>query len=45
VNVQLVLEEFGGGGNASAAGAQLEQVPLREAVNRLCTAIDAYLDS
>ena len=44
VNVQLILEEFGGGGNKSAAGVQLDKISLRDAVNRLFAAIDNYLD-
>lgn len=44
INVQLLLEELGGGGNAQAAGAQLENVSLREAVNRLFAAIDKYFE-
>jgi len=43
VNVQLVLEKLGGGGNASAAGVQMPEVSLRDAVNRLCASIDEYL--
>ena len=43
VNVQLVLEKLGGGGNKSAAGAQIKNMPLRDAVNQLCTVIDDYL--
>lgn len=45
VNVQLVLEKLGGGGNASAAGVQIEEITLRDAVNRLCASIDEYLDN
>jgi c-di-AMP phosphodiesterase-like protein len=44
VNVQVLLEGLGGGGNTSAAGAQLKNISLREAVNRVCEAIDKYLD-
>ncbi len=42
VNVQLLLEDLGGGGNRSAAGAQLEGVSLREGTERLFVAIDKY---
>ncbi len=42
VNVQLLLEELGGGGNRSAAGVQLEGISLREGVERLFEAIDKY---
>lgn len=44
VNVQVLLEELGGGGNKSAAGAQLENISLREAVNKLFAAIDKYFE-
>ncbi|MEF9970905.1 MAG: DHH family phosphoesterase [Oscillospiraceae bacterium] len=42
VNVQVLLEELGGGGNKSAAGLQMENITLREAVNKLFAAIDDY---
>ena len=42
INVQVLLEELGGGGNKSAAGVQMENVTLRDAVGRLFTAIDNY---
>jgi len=45
VNVQLVLEKLGGGGNASAAGAQVKDATLRDAVNRLCASIDEFLNN
>ncbi len=45
VNVQLILEKMGGGGNKSAAGVQIENMELREAVNTLCSSIDEYLNS
>ena len=45
VNVQLILEKLGGGGNKAAAGVQIGAMPLPEAVHRLCAAIDEYLDS
>ena len=44
VNVQLVVEKFGGGGNRASAGAQLPDMTLREAVNTLCASIDSYFD-
>jgi c-di-AMP phosphodiesterase-like protein len=43
LNVQLVLERLGGGGNMSAAGAQIHGVTVDEAVERLKAAIDEYL--
>ncbi len=45
VNVQVLLEKLGGGGNMSAAGAQLKNISLRDAVNSLLRAIDEYLDA
>ena len=45
VNVQVLLEQLGGGGNKSAAGAQIPDIDLREAFNRLCAAIDKYMDT
>ena len=45
VNVQVLLEKLGGGGNKSAAGAQMKNISLRDAVNRLFAAIDEYMDT
>ena len=42
VNVQMVLEPLGGGGNAATAGAQLKGVTMDEARNKLVEAIDRY---
>ncbi len=44
VNVQVLLEDLGGGGNKSAAGLRLEGVSLRDAVNLLFAAIDKYFE-
>ncbi|MEG1404050.1 MAG: DHH family phosphoesterase [Oscillospiraceae bacterium] len=44
VNVQVLLEELGGGGNKSAAGVQLKNIALRDAVNKLFAAIDKYFE-
>jgi c-di-AMP phosphodiesterase-like protein len=44
VNVQVLLEKLGGGGNRSAAGVQLQNIELRDAVNLLFTAIDKYFE-
>jgi c-di-AMP phosphodiesterase-like protein len=43
VNVQVVLEALGGGGNAMIAGAQLEGATLEQAQDLLLSAIDNYL--
>ncbi len=43
LNVQVLLEKLGGGGNQSAAGAQLMGVSLQEAEEQVKQAIDEYL--
>ena len=45
VNVQLILEKMGGGGNKSAAGVQIDNMELREAVKTLCASIDEFLNN
>ena len=42
LNVQVVLESLGGGGNAASAGAQLKGVSMEQARARLVEAIDKY---
>ncbi|NCB51732.1 MAG: DHH family phosphoesterase [Clostridia bacterium] len=44
VNAQMIMEKLGGGGNRSAAAAQMKSISLRDSVNRLFEAIDEYLD-
>ncbi len=44
INVQVILERLGGGGNKSTAGAQMKNTTLREAVNTLLSSIDVYLE-
>lgn len=44
VNVQVILEDIGGGGNAAAAGAQLKNCSLKQATLRLHEAIDHYFE-
>ena len=44
VNVQVILEALGGGGNATIAGAQLEDTAPEAAEERLHQAIDRYLE-
>jgi c-di-AMP phosphodiesterase-like protein len=44
INVQVLLEQFGGGGNNAAAGAQVKNISMRDAVKELFAAIDKYLD-
>ncbi len=43
INVQLIVAELGGGGNAAVAGAQVEGT-LEEVLWRLVSAIDHYFD-
>ena len=42
VNVQLLMERLGGGGNHSAAGAQLPNTTPEEADRLITEAIDGY---
>jgi c-di-AMP phosphodiesterase-like protein len=42
VNVQLIMESLGGGGNRSAAAAQFDDCDVKEAVKRVYSAIDEY---
>ena len=44
INAQMIMEKLGGGGNRSAAAAQLHGTDIRTAVNSLFAAIDEYLD-
>lgn len=43
INVQVVLEKLGGGGHLTVAGAQLPGISIKEAINKVKTAIDEYL--
>lgn len=45
INVQVILEKLGGGGSMTIAGAQMPNVTIEEATNRLKQAIDSYKDS
>ncbi len=44
INVQVILEKLGGGGNKSTAGAQIGGKTQREVVSDLLSAIDKYLE-
>jgi c-di-AMP phosphodiesterase-like protein len=44
MNVQLIMEKMGGGGNRSAAAARMEDIAFADAVQKLHETIDAYLD-
>ena len=43
INVQLVMEKLGGGGNRSAAAVQFEHTTPAQAEERIRAAIDDYL--
>ena len=43
ISVQLILEKLGGGGHQSIAGAQLHDVNMDQAINRLTNSINTYL--
>jgi len=45
INVQLILEKLGGGGHLSVAGAQLKEISLEEAKEKLKYAIIEYMES
>ena len=45
VNVQILMEKLGGGGNKAAAAAQLNGTELSAAVKLLYNAIDEYFDT
>lgn len=44
VNVQVILEKLGGGGNAPTAGAQIQSATLDSAARSLLRAIDQYFE-
>ena len=44
MNVQLIMEKMGGGGNRSAAAARMEDISFEDAVQKLHETIDSYLD-
>ena len=44
VNVQVILEKLGGGGNAAAAGGQIPDKSLTQVAQELAQAIDQYLE-
>ena len=44
INVQILMEKLGGGGNRSAAAAQFPDCDLETVVAQVHEAIDEYLD-
>ena len=45
INVQVILEKLGGGGNRNTAGAQIRGKSLEEVEAELKTAIDEFLEN
>ena len=45
LNVQLIMEKLGGGGNAATAGAQIKNKTVREVLAELVTSIDQFYES
>ncbi len=43
LNVQILMEKLGGGGNRSAAAVQFKGIDIDEAVSRIYDAIDEYM--
>ena len=43
-NVQVILEPLGGGGNPATAGAQLQNIDVKDALDRLVESIDKYYE-
>ena len=43
INVQILTEKLGGGGNRSAAAVQMKDISLEDAVQKIKDAIDDYL--
>lgn len=44
VNVQMILEPLGGGGNAATAGAQVKESSVKDVLDRLVASIDRYYE-
>ena len=43
MNVQLIMEKLGGGGHQTVAGAQIENLTLDEAEDKLRSTIDTMI--
>lgn len=44
INVQLIMERLGGGGHLNVAGAQLADITIEDAINKLKMTIDEILE-
>ena len=45
VNVQMILEPLGGGGNTATAGAQMKNTNVKDALDRLVESIDRFYEN
>lgn len=45
INVQVILEALGGGGNSTTAGGQANDISVDEAREKLLAAIDRYFEN
>lgn len=45
INVQVIMEKLGGGGNQSTAGSQITGMSIEKVTEKLKDAIDSYLES
>ena len=43
-NVQMILEPLGGGGNTATAGAQMQGVSIKDALDKLVASIDNFYE-
>jgi len=43
-NVQVILEPLGGGGNPATAGAQMQNIEIKDALDRLVESIDKFYE-
>lgn len=43
-NVQMILEPLGGGGNGATAGAQMRNIEVKDALDKLVASIDSFYD-
>ncbi len=44
INVQLIAEKLGGGGHATISGLQLEEMEIEDALEKIKSVIDEYLE-
>ena len=44
VNVQMVLEPLGGGGNAATAGAQIKNATVKQVLDNLVSSINQFFE-